>query len=74
MKDHPLDGHLGVEGLEQVPGNRLAFSILVCGQIELAGVLEQRLEFLYLSLLVFGDDIERLEVIFGVDAEPGPWL
>ncbi len=74
MEDHPLDRNLGTKGFEQVPGNGFAFPILISSQIELTSVLQQLLEFLDLSLLVLGHDIERLEVVFGVNTEPGPRL
>ena len=44
VEDHPLHRHLGGEDLGQVPGDGLAFAVLVCGQIDLAGLLHQRLE------------------------------
>ena len=74
VEDHPGDRDPGLELLEQVPGDGLALAVLVSGQVELVGVLEQRLELGDLGLLVAGDDVERLEVVVDVDAEPGPRL
>ena len=74
VEDHPADRHPWLERLAQVPGDRLALAVLVRGQVKLAGVLEQRLELADLSLLVRRDDVERLEAVVDVDAEPGPGL
>ena len=38
MEDHPPDGHLRLQHLEQVPGDRLALAILVRREQELVGV------------------------------------
>ena len=69
VEDHPLDRDLGLEGLEQVPGDRLALAVLIRGEVELVGVLEQRLELADLLLLVGVDDVVGLEVVVDVDAE-----
>ena len=69
VEDHPPDRHGGLEGLEQVPGDRLALAVLVSGQVELVGVLQQRLELADLLLLVGVDDVVGLEVVLDVDAE-----
>ena len=74
VEDHPAGGDLGLELLEQVPGDGLALAVLVCRQVELVGVLEQRLELGDLLLLVGRDDVEGLEVVVDVDAEAGPRL
>ena len=37
MEHHALDGDLGLERLEQVPGDRLAFAVLISGEQELVG-------------------------------------
>ena len=44
VEHHPLDRDLGLEHLEQVPGDRLALAVLVGREVELVGVLEQLLE------------------------------
>ena len=38
VEHHPLDRHPGREHLGEVPGDRLALAVLVCGQVDLAGV------------------------------------
>ena len=74
VEDHPPGRHLGLEFLEQVPGDGLALAVLVCRQVELVGVLEQRLELGDLLLLVGRDDVKGLEVVVDVDAESSPRL
>ena len=74
MEDHPLDRHLGLERLGQVPGDRLALAVLIRCEVDLAGVLEQRLELGDLFAAVRRDDVDRLEVVVHVDAEVGPRL
>ncbi len=42
VEDHPLDRHPGGQHLEEVPGDGLALAVLVRGQVDLAGLLDQR--------------------------------
>ena len=74
VEDHPLDGHLRLQNLEQVPGDRLALAVFVRCEQELVGVLQELLQLADLLLLVRVDDVERQEVVLDVDAEPGPFL
>ena len=74
VEDHPLGGHLGLELFLQVPGDGLALAVLVSGEVELVGVLEQRLELGDLLLLVAGHDVQGLEVVVHVDTEARPGL
>jgi hypothetical protein len=74
VEDHPLDRDLGGQHLEQVPGDGLPLAVLIGGQIELAGVLEEGLELTDLVLLLPGHHVEGLEVVVHVDAETGPGL
>ena len=74
VEDHALDRDPGRQDLEEVPGDRLALAVLVGGEVQLAGVLEQVLELPDLVPLLAGDDVERLEVVVDVDAEAGPRL
>ena len=74
VEDHPAVRHLGLELLEQVPGDGLALAVFIGGEQEFVGVLEQALELGHLLLLVAVHDVERLEVVVHVDAEPGPRL
>jgi hypothetical protein len=42
VEDHPVDRDaLRLELVEEVPGDRLALAVLVGGEVELVGVLEQ---------------------------------
>ncbi len=72
MEDQSSDGHLGLQGLDQVPGNGLTLPILICGQVEGRGVLEQILELLDLLLAPGGVDVDGLEVAFDVDSQARP--
>jgi hypothetical protein len=74
VEHHPLDRDARLEGLEQMPGDRLALAVAVRGQIELVHPFEEVLELRHGALLVRADDVERLEVVLDVDAEPGPGL
>ena len=69
VEHHPADRHLGLEHLEQVPGDGLALAVLIGGQQELVGVLEQPLELGDLLALVGVDDVVRLEAVVDVDRE-----
>ena len=69
VEDHPLDRDLGLEHLEQVPRDGLALAVLIGGEVELVGVLEQPLELGDLLLLVRVDDVVRLEAVVDVDGE-----
>jgi hypothetical protein len=74
VEDHPAHRHLGLELVEQVPGDRLALAVLVRGEVELVGLLEQPAQLADLLLLVAGHDVDRGEVLVDVDAEAGPRL
>ena len=74
VEHHPADRHLGLQLVEQVPRDGLALAVLVGGEEELGGVLEQPLELGHVGLLVPGDHVVGREVVVDVDAEPGPGL
>ena len=74
VEDHALDRDGGREHLEEVPGDGLALAVLVGGEIQLVGVLEQPLEIGHDRLLRGRDHVERLEPVVHVDAEAGPAL
>ena len=40
VEDHAPHGHLRLQHLEQVPGDRLAFAVFVCREQQLVGVLQ----------------------------------
>ena len=62
-----LTGHLRLEHLQEVPRDGLALAILIRGEIELVGVLQQRLQPLDDVALVRVDLVLGLEV--GVDVD-----
>ena len=43
MEDHAMNGDLGLEHLDQMPGDGLTLAVLVSGEIELVGLLEKLL-------------------------------
>ena len=65
-------GIFGLQRLDQVPRDGLALAVLIRREVELVGVLDQRLELADLLLAVGADDVERLEVVVDVDAEAAP--
>jgi hypothetical protein len=65
---------LGFELVEEVPGDGLALAVLVGGEVELVGVLQQRLELGDVRLLVAWHDVVRLEAVVDVDRQPAPRL
>jgi hypothetical protein len=74
VEDHAPDRNLRVEHLRQVPGDRLAFAIFIRREQELVGVLQLRLQIGDDLLLSRVDDVERCEVVRGVDAQASPGL
>src|SRR5438105_1884420 len=74
VEHHALDRDAGGEDLDEVPGDRLAFPVLVRGQVQLLRPAQQALELGDLRLLLLGHDVEGLEVVVGVDTQPGPGL
>jgi nucleotide-binding universal stress UspA family protein len=74
VKDHPLDGDLGVENFLEVPGNGLALAVFVGGEVELVNFFEGGFEFAHDLLTVARHDVDRLEVVVDVDAQSSPLL
>jgi hypothetical protein len=74
VEDHPLDRYLGRQHLVEVPGDRLPLTVLVRCKVELVGLLHEALQVRDDRLLLGGDDIEGLEPVVDVDAEPRPLL
>jgi hypothetical protein len=72
VEDHPLGRYARLELLHQVPGDCLALAVLVSGEQEFVGVLEQLLELRDLLLLVGVHDVQRLKVVVDVDTQPRP--
>jgi len=74
VEHHAPNRDLGLEGLQQVPGDRLAFAVTVRGEVELVGLFERVLQLGNRGLLVRGHQVQRFEVVVDVDTEPGPRL
>ena len=70
VEHHALHRHPRLQHLEQVPRDRLALAVLVGREVELARVLQRRLQLGDDLLLVGGHDVHRREVVVDVDAEP----
>ncbi len=69
VEDHPLHRHLRLEHLLQVPGDGLPFAVLIRREVELVGVLQQRLQPFDDVALVGIHLIFRLEVGIDVDRQ-----
>src|SRR5271165_4957960 len=74
MEHHSPGWHPGLQHLQQVPCDRLALAILIGGEEELVGVLEQFLELGDLLLLIRVDHVERLKVMVYIHPEASPRL
>ena len=72
VEHHAAHRHGGLERFDQVPGDRLALAVFICGEVELGGVLDQALELGDLLFAVGADDVDRLEAVLGVDADACP--
>ena len=68
VEDHAVHGHLRLEQLDQVPRDGLALAVLVSGEVESVGLLQQVLELCDLRLLVGSDDVDRREAVVRVDS------
>ena len=74
VEDHAPHRHLRLQHLEEVPCDRLALAVLVGREQQLVGVLQPLLQVGDRCLLLGVDDVERLEVVVDVHAEPRPLL
>ncbi len=74
MKHHPPHGHLGLENLDEMPGDALSFAVFVSGEHQGIRVLELRFELANDLGLALGQDVEGRKVVLDVDAEAGPVL
>ena len=72
MKDHSLDGNLGLQHFAQMPGDSFSLAIFVGGQVERVGVGEKVFELRDLRLFLGRHDVQGREVVFDVDAGPRP--
>jgi hypothetical protein len=74
VEHHASRGDLGLEHLEQVPGDRFPFAVLVGGEQQLVGVLELAAQIRDDLLLVRVHDVVGLEVVLDVDRQTAPRL
>ena len=69
VEDHPLDRHLRLEMLEEVPADRLALAVLVRREVQLAGVLQRGSELLDHLGAALGQLVGRLETVVDIDRQ-----
>ena len=74
VEHHPRGVLREAEDLAEVPGDRLALSVLVRRQVDLTGLAGQLLQLGHLGLLLGRDDVDRLEAIVDVHRQVGPRL
>ena len=69
MEDHSVHGHLGLQLLEQVPGNRFTLAVFVRCEIESVRRFEKGLQFLHHGATAFRQLIRRLKTILNIDGQ-----
>ena len=71
VEHHPVNGKrlLGLQCLEEVPGNRFTLAVLIGCEVESIGLFEELLELGDSLFLVGIDDVVGLEAFFDVDGE-----
>ena len=69
VEHHPAHRYVGVEHLEDVPRDRLAFAVLVGREVQLARIGDRGLELLDHVLFLLGHDVDRLELVLDVDPQ-----
>ncbi len=69
VEDHAPNGNLRLQQFDEVPGDRLAFAVLVGREQELVGARELLLQLRDDLLLLRVDDVVGLEVLRDVDTE-----
>jgi hypothetical protein len=74
VKDDPSHRDVGLQQLDDMPADALAFAILIGREQQLVGSGQLPLELRQMLLLVPRDDVERLETAVDVDTEPCPGL
>ena len=67
MEHHSVHGHLGLEMLEQVPGDGLTFAVFVGCEIESVSGFEKSFQFLHHGATAFRQLIRRLKTILDID-------
>jgi hypothetical protein len=74
VEDHSLGGHLRLQLLQQVPGDRLALTVTVGREQQLVGGRQRILERAQGGPLLGIDDVQRLKAVVDVDSGPRPLL
>ena len=74
VEDHPPGRHLGLQLLQQVPGDRLTLAVTVGGEQELVGLGEGVAERAQCRALVRVHHVQRLEAVVHVHTGAGPLL
>jgi hypothetical protein len=69
VEHHALDRNLGLQHLQQVPGDGLALAVLISCEQELVRVLQRPLELADGFLLGVGDDVVRFKTVVDIDRE-----
>ena len=72
MKRDPLIRYFSAQRLEQVPGDRFPLAVLVRRQQEFPCILKLLFQYIDPFLTVLGLDIDRLEIVLGIDAQACP--
>ena len=74
VENHAADRDLGLQNLQQVPGDGLALAVGVCCEQQLVDLLELGAQVSDALLLIRGDHVEGLEALIHVHAEARPRL
>ena len=74
VEDHPAHRNLGLEFVEQMPGNGLSLAVTIGGEQKFVGLLEQALELTDRRPLLRGDDVDGSELVVNIDAGARPGL
>ncbi len=72
VEHQPADRHLGLEHLDEMPGDALPLAVLISREVERLTLLQRLLEHLDVGLLVGRDHVERAEPLLHVHAEARP--
>src|SRR5581483_12205629 len=70
VKYHPAHRYRRLEGLHQVPGDRLSLAVFIGGEVELVDALQRVAQLGDGGALVRSDDVQRLESVIDVHTEP----
>ena len=74
VEHHPMGRDLGLQFLQQMPGDRLALAVAVGGQQEFVGLGQRILQGAQRRPLVGVDHVEGFEAVVHVDPGAGPLL